>query len=136
MPGCVLHVSGEDFIVDAFLANSDLRPYRIRHHGDNSGLKRPISKSGFSIDVSSVDGDLGAQILDAVAFLSAHELELQRLRDFPGVSDMRLDFGYYWRDMAAQFDYFPPHLLAQAGKLGIGIALSLYTLPNAGTAGS
>ncbi len=49
-----------------------------------------------------------------------------RLGCYPGVTDMRLDFGYYRRDVAAQFDYLPPDLLARAGKLGIGIELSLY----------
>jgi hypothetical protein len=32
----------------------------------------------------------------------------------------------YAREVAAQFDYLPPELLARAGSLGISIELSLY----------
>jgi hypothetical protein len=126
MPGCVLHVSSEDFQVDVFLADSNLRPYRVHHRGDTGHRSRLFTDSGLSLDVSSADGDLGAEITDAVCFLDAHEAELRHLRTFPGVTDMRLDFGYYRRNVTAQFDYLPPELLGRAGKLGIGIELSLY----------
>ena len=129
MPGCVLHVSGDNFRVDAFLADSNLRPYRVHHRGDIGRRSQRFTGSGISLDVSSADGDLDAEVSDAITFLSTHEAELQRLRDFPGVTDMRLDFGYYCRDVAAQFDYLPPDLLARAGKLGLGIELSLYAAP-------
>ena len=129
MPGCVLRVSGDDFRVDAFLADSNFRPYHVHHRGDIARRSDRFIDSGISLDVSSADGDLDAEITDAIGFLSTHEAELQRLRDFPGVTDMRLDFGYYCRHVAAQFDYLPPDLLARAGKLGIGIELSLYAAP-------
>lgn len=129
MPGCVLHVSGDDFRVDAFLADSSIRPYRIHHRGDTARRLRLHTDSGFSLDVSSADGDLDAAVADAIGFLSTHNAELLRLHDFPGVTDMRLDFGYYHRDVVAQFDYLPPDLIARAGKLGIGIELSLYAAP-------
>jgi hypothetical protein len=128
MPGCVLHVRGDDFRVDAFLADSNLRPFRVLHRGDLGPRSRPSTDSGFSLDVSAADGDLGAEIADAIRFLTVHEAELNRLRDFPGVSDMRFDFGYYRRDVAAQFDYLPPELLLRAGTLRIGIELSLYAV--------
>ena len=129
MPGCVLHASGDDFRVDAFLADSGLQPYRMHHRGDMARGARRFTDSGLSLDVSSADGDLDAEIADAIRFLSTHEAELWRLHDFPGVTDMRLDFGYYRREVAAQFDYLPPDLLARAGRLGIGIELSLYPAP-------
>jgi hypothetical protein len=128
MPGCVFHVSGEDFDVDAFLADSGLRPYRVHHRGEPSRSGN-YPHSGFSLDVSDVDGDLKAEIADATNFLSAHEDELLRLRGFAGVSDMRLDFGYYRREVVGQFDYLPPSLIALAGRCGIGIELSLYATP-------
>ena len=126
MPGCVLHVSGDDFRVDAFLTDSNLRPYRVHHRGDIGFRSRRFTDSGLSLDVSSADGDLHAEVKDTIVFLSTYEAELRRLHDFPGVTDMRLDFAYYRRDVLAQFDYLPPDLLARAGKLGIGIELSLY----------
>jgi hypothetical protein len=89
MPGCVLHVSGDDFRVDAFLADSNLRPYRVHHRGDIARRSQHFTNSGLSLNVSSADGDLDAEIPDAIAFLSTHEAELPRLHDFPGVTDMR-----------------------------------------------
>ncbi|MBV9657320.1 MAG: hypothetical protein JO295_04335 [Verrucomicrobia bacterium] len=128
MPGCVLHVSGYDFDVDAFLASSNLRPYYIHHRGEIGRRSQRFTDSGFSLDVSAADGDFRAEATDAMAYLATHEAELQRLHDFPGVTDMRLDFGYYFRNVAVQVDYFPPDLLARAGRLGIGIELSLYVV--------
>ena len=128
MPGCVLHVSGEDFDVDAFLGGSALQPYRVHHRGERN-RSETYPDSGFSVNVSDVDGDLKAEIADAIDFLSAHEAELLRLRGFAGVSDIRLDFGYYRREVVGQFDYLPPALIASAGRCGIGIELSLYATP-------
>ncbi len=126
MPGCVLRVCGDDFRVDTFLADSPLRPYRVHHRGDVGRHSQRFTDSGFCLDISSADGDLPAEVADAIAFLSTHEAELQRLRVFPGVTDIRLDFGYYHRGAAVQCDYLSPELLARAGALGIGIELSLY----------
>ena len=126
MPGCIFHVSGENFDVDAFLSNSSFRPYRVYHRGETAHRSRIFEDNGFSLDVSSADGDFAVEITDALAFLSTHESELERLRDFPGVADMRLDFGYCRREVSVQCDYLPPNLLLCAGKLGIGIELSLY----------
>jgi hypothetical protein len=125
MPGCVLHVRGEDFDADAFLAGSTLRPYRVHHRGEPS-RSGSYPHSGFSLVVSDADGDLKAEIADAIHFLSAHEAELLRLKEFADVSDLRLDFGLYRREVVAQFDYLPPQLLALAGRCGIGIELSQY----------
>lgn len=129
MPGCVLRVSGDEFQVDAFLADSNLQPYDVHHRGEIRSRSRRHTDSGFRLDVSSADGNLAVEVSDALAFLTTHAAELQRLRDFPGVTDVRLDFGHYRRDVVAQFDYLPPDLLARAGNLGIGIELSLYPAP-------
>ena len=66
MPGCVLHVSGEDFQVAAFLAESSLRPYRIHHSGESARRSRRHRDSGLSLDVSNAEGDLKAEIADAI----------------------------------------------------------------------
>jgi hypothetical protein len=129
MSCCVLHVSGEDFDVDAYLAESTLRPYDVHHRGDQR-YSMVAPDSGFSLDVSDADGDLKAQVADAIRLLAEWEPELQRLRAFDGVQDIRLDFGYYRRDdVFMQGEYLPPRLLALAGRYDIGIALSLYPVP-------
>ena len=126
MPGCVLHVSGEHFDVDTFLAQSSLRPYRIHHRGEARRRAGVFPDSGLSLNISDADGQLPEEVSDSIRFLTEHESELRRLQSFPGVTDLRLDFGYYAREVAAQFDYLPPELLTRAGSLGIGIELSLY----------
>ena len=130
MPCCVLHVSGEDFDVDAFLARSTLRPYQTHRRGEpRRHGKGAYLDSGFSLDVSDADGDLDAQVADAIPALEQWEPELQRLQTFGGVQDIRLDFGYYRVDVFMQGEYLPPRLLALAGRYDIGIALSLYPAP-------
>jgi hypothetical protein len=133
MPGCVLHASGEHFAVDAFMAESSLAPYKICHRGDSMGRAsfpdRCYEKSSLSLDASSADGDLAAECADVLQFLRTHASELSRLAQFPGVTDIRLDFAYYRRRTFLQCDYLPPELLFLAGSLRIGIELSLYPAP-------
>ena len=131
MPGCVLRVSGENFMVNDYLADSSLQPYSVHQRGEIGRRSRRFPHSGLSLDVSTANGDFKTEVADAIQFLSTHEAELLRLRNFPGVTDMRLDFGYYRRDVAAQFNYLPPDLIARAGRLAIGIELSLYAEENA-----
>lgn len=130
MPGCLLHVSGEEFAVDEFLAASTFKPYRVHRRGEPKGKADHIHEdSGFSVDVSDVDGELDSEIEDAVRFLRFHESELTRLATFSGIQDRRLDFGYYRRNVFMQSEYLPAELLKLAGTLGISIELSLYPQP-------
>jgi hypothetical protein len=132
MPGCVLHVSGERFEVDCFLASSTWKPYRVHHRGEATGRAGvDYEDSGFSIDVSEVDGDLSAEIQDAIRFLQQHQAELARLATISEVTDRRFDFGYYYRDVFMQSEYLPPELVRLAGTHGIAIELSLYPQPDA-----
>ena len=50
----------------------------------------------------------------------------------PSVEIATLDFGISQRDVAAQFDYFQPELVRIAGKLGLGLELSQYSIDNEG----
>jgi hypothetical protein len=130
MPGCMFHASGEQFTVDAFLAESSLAPYCVYHRGEPipsiAHLDRRREVSGLSLEASSADGDLEAECADVLQFLRTHAGELARLAQFPGVTDIRLDFAYYRRKTFLQCDYLPPELLLLAGSLRIGIELSLY----------
>ena len=133
---CVLRANGSDFLVDRFLEHSDLIPCVVYRKGEpRSPASKPKGKihetSGLNIDVSEADFDnLEGQIQDAISFLKQHKKELERLRKFPGVEGLALDFGIAKRDVIAQYDYFPPELLYLAGSLGIGIELSQYPVEN------
>ena len=130
MPGAVLHVDGEEFDPDSLLPSLSLRPYRVYRKGDPTGRRGQLhTSSGFCCDVSSVDGLLSAEAADALEFLSKHRADLARIREDPTVRDLRIDFGYYRRDVAVQCDYLSPELLRLAGELGIGFELSLYPTP-------
>jgi hypothetical protein len=126
---CYFRATGDNFDVDAFLASSSLVPDKVFHRGEpcqvNPDRKRPFT--GFAVLVAENFGRLCSQTTEVTTFLREHEPELSRLSRYPGVSDIRLDFGYD-RDpeAAVQCDYLPPDLLALAGSLGIGIELSLY----------
>jgi len=70
--------------------------------------------------------DLPRQIEDAVRFLSNNSDELKRLRNFPGVERLELDFPVEDRDVAVQSDLFPARLLLLMGDLRIGLTVSHY----------
>ncbi len=80
-------------------------------------------------------GDLDTQVSETIVFLKKHRAELERLREFRGVDSMWFDFGFDCRlgdpaescaGIAMQGEYLPPELLDLAGKLKIGIGLSIY----------
>ncbi|HEV7998820.1 MAG TPA: hypothetical protein VGP63_02995 [Planctomycetaceae bacterium] len=66
------------------------------------------------------------QVAGATAFLLAEAEEIRRLRTFPGVEDVTLDFGIERRDVVVQSDHLPADLIRAAGALGLGIELSQY----------
>lgn len=100
----------------------------MHRKGEFNRKGKAYINSGFSLDVSE-SSNLQTEISDAIAFLDQNESELKRLQNFPGVENMRFDFGHYQRAVIAQFDYFPPSLISRAGRLGIGIEISLYPRP-------
>jgi len=132
---CVLRAAGADFDVDAFLATSSLEACATFEKGQLRFLTKPDGKhrdrSGFNADVSMKEwSDLDGQIQDAKAFVSANEDELRRLRAFPGVELVELDFPIYLRigtnDVAVQSDRLPADLLLAAGSLGIDIVVTVW----------
>lgn len=102
----------------------------LQRFGRQAG--KAFGYSGFQCLVSKRQwDDLPGQVSDAIRFLRRHEGELKRLRDEFGVRDLRLDFPYFLRigrkNICVQSDFLPSALVSQAGKLGVGIVLTLYT---------
>lgn len=130
---CVLRAIGTTFDVDAFLADSGLRPQALFHRGEARLPGVPgaptWSASGFNVGVSE-EGflDLAPQVRDAGRFLNEHEDELRRLGAFPGVEEVCLDFGIARKDAAMQSDVFPADLLWQAGALDIDLVVTHYAV--------
>jgi hypothetical protein len=132
---CVLRAGGPNFEVDTFLATSSLEVISVRRKGEPRPASKPdgprSEQSGFNVGVSSKDwNDLPGQIDDAKAFLAEHEAELRRLRSFPGVDGVEIDFPMNLRigtnNIAVQSDRFPAELLLAAGRLGIDIVMTTY----------
>jgi len=135
---CILRVSGKQFASRAYAQRTTLPVVKTYVRGE---LRLPSTKpngtknkmSGVNIEVSRADfTNLKRQIQDAVKFLTRHRPALRRLKRTSGVEDVTLDFGVADRDVAAQFDYFPPELIASAGSLGIGIEISRYHATSGG----
>jgi hypothetical protein len=128
---CVLRASGSNFDVDEFLKTSSLDALTAFHRGGvqftASSVTRKSQHSGMNVSVSLREfSELRGQIEDAVAFLAGNDRELKRLRNFPGVERMDLDFPIEDRDMVFQRDAFPAYLLSLLGELGIGLIISRY----------
>jgi hypothetical protein len=128
---CILKATGTCFDVDEFLKVSSLDAMTAFHRGavpfPTTSVTRKSGYSGMNISVSGREfSDLNGQIQDALDFLTTNQEELRRLRDFPGVERMYLDFPIENRDVVFQSDAFPPHLLSLLGSLNIGLMVSRY----------
>ncbi|MGA2923088.1 MAG: hypothetical protein ABSE28_18435 [Candidatus Sulfotelmatobacter sp.] len=135
---CVLRASGSNFDVDEFLKVSSLDALTGFHRGavqfPTSSLTRRSGSSGMNASVSTREiADLSGQVEAAVGFLRENQQELRRLRDFPGLERMDLDFPVEDRDAVFQRDAFPYQLLSLLGGLHIGLIISRYPVHSAVT---
>jgi hypothetical protein len=128
----VLRAYGLEFDVDAFLAGCTLPVCAVKRRGEPvAPASRPYGRrhewSGIHVTASNADfQDFPRQVEEATMFLRAEFEQVRRLRDFPGVEDVTLDFGIARRNVVLQCDRLPPELVCVAGSLGLGIELSQY----------
>src|SRR5260370_21635056 len=126
---CVLRISGKQFAAREFADNTRMPVCKVYVRGEPrlprsqpDGRKNKLS--GVNITVSQADfTNLKRQIREALSFLGKYKPALGRVRRAAGVEQITLDFGVASRQVAAQFDYFPPELLLAAGELGIGLEI-------------
>jgi len=132
---CTLRTAGADFDVDAFLLGSPFEPCKVFRRGEprlpRSNPEGPTEDpSGFNLKVSEAPwDDLSAQIHDVESFVREHEPEVARLREFPGVESVTLDFPVSLNvnsEVVARFHRFPESLVQSAGRLRLGLELSVY----------
>lgn len=131
---CVLRASGTYFDVDEFLKTSTLDVLTAFHRGEGqfstSSVTRRSEQAGMTVIVSTREfSDLRGEIEDAIAFLKHNDQELRRLRDFPGLQRMEMDFPIEDRDTVYQRDAFPHELLLLLGNLRIGLMISRHPSP-------
>lgn len=128
---CILRVSGEFLDTSALLSIVDLEPNRIWQKGEPRLKSRPnglLNKSsGVTFIASNASfRDFDTQLLEATEFLNRNQDCLERIRNFPSVDDMTLDFGIALRDVAIQSDRLTPEFLRAASSTGVAVELSHY----------
>ncbi len=125
---CMLRVSG-NFDPDLFLIDSRWDAETIYRCGEAYVLRKVAENSGFTVVVSDATFDeIQEQIQDALQFLRAYGDELGRLKAVPQTA-ASLDFGLARREKnLACFVSFPPELIELAGRLGLGVDVSLYAI--------
>ena len=134
---CVLRAFGTAFDVDRFVEKTSLPTPEVRHKGEPrwSKSKRKWSHTGLTVSVSRASwSNLKAQVADAERFLVKHNREIARLSRSKGLEHLVLDFPIYLRIgrklrgsiVAAQSDRFPASLVRAAGKVGVGLELTIY----------
>jgi hypothetical protein len=127
---CILRISGETLAIDELLVSVPLKPCSIYRKGQPTSTRpnaRNAMTSGMNIVVSEADFDaFKTQLAESEAFLQSNYDSLQKLVNWPGVEEMRLDFGIEMRNVYSQCDYFPASLVKLAGSLGLGLELSQY----------
>jgi hypothetical protein len=128
----VLRAYGSHFDVDAYLADCPLPVCAVKRRGEpvfpaSRPDGRRHTESGVHVLASGAGfDDFSVQVEEAIAFLRTYDGELRRLRGFPGIETVTLDFGIERRDGWLQCDRLPSELLQLAGTLGFDIELSQY----------
>jgi hypothetical protein len=131
---CVLRASGRKFDVDRFLKRSSWKPLAVFRRGEPRGLtvKKKNVESSFNLNVSDASWlNLPAQIRDAKKFIEKNKNELRRLKRFPGVEGIVLDFPLENRiskDFPACFLSFPEAFVQLAAAAGLSLELSIYAV--------
>jgi hypothetical protein len=128
-----LRVSGANFDVDAFLRESNITPAVVFRRGQpkfpaSHANGRRLDHSAMNIGVSDAEfGNIEQQTQETLQFLVANLVELERLRTYPGVDGLELDFAVNGNDDAFVESYrFAPELLDQIARLGITLCVSRY----------
>ena len=127
---CVLRVSGNEFDVNKFLKDSYFSPCKIFHKGEfkSPKNKKINEKSGFNLDVSKADFScFEMQIEDAINFLKQNFEELKRLKTFPGVEGLGLDFAVdFSSECFSKSFQFNDLILQEVVRCGVELEISVY----------
>jgi hypothetical protein len=85
------------------------------------------TSSAVNFEASGADfSDLKLQMEEALDFVREHEGFITRLREFPGVEGLALDFGAEIHPQGCSSFNFGSELLLAFGTLGISLELSVY----------
>lgn len=129
--------SGTHFDVDAFLRESDIAPAAVFRRGQpRFPASQPdgqvLDHSGINVSVSDVEfGNIEQQTRDTLQFLADNLEEVARLKMYPGVEGLELDFAVMGNDEVFVESYrFAPELLRVIADLGVTLCVSRYVPAN------
>jgi len=129
---CILRAAGENFDVDQFVANCELKPLKVWRKGEPRFPKsnpdgKKTENSGANFEVSPADfSELELQLEDAKVFFQENAELVRSLKEFPGVEGVTVDFGAEIHPPGWCWFSFPPDLLVLIGNLGVQLMLSVY----------
>jgi hypothetical protein len=128
---CMLRAWGRTFDVDRCLSKLKLDATKVYRRGEprlSTRLRARERVSGFNAVVSDAERDqLARQLREAERYLRTHSRLLRRLRHWPGVEGVNLDFGVEWKaDAVVQSSRIPEALVAAAGRVGITLEITMY----------
>lgn len=124
---CVLRAAGDEFDVDAFLADCEVPPFKVFRRGQPRSSSKLNQQSGLNFSVSDAEmTDFDLQLEDATLFFREKREFVRRLTAFPGVEGVSIDFGVAIRQPYGAGFRFPPELVATIGDLGVELEISTY----------
>lgn len=124
----VLRISGPEFLVDRFAAETPFKPQSIHRRGEADEGGAIHARSGAVVQVSLAPWtDWEAHVRDAAVFLGAARRELERLRPVFDAESLILDLpGVRRLGEAVQLWPLPSALAGLAAHHGIDVLLSLH----------
>ena len=129
---CILKIYSETNSFTKFAEETQMPVVicKIKNEPHLLGSKRINPHHSISLNVSDLEwNNIQGQIKDAVSFLTTWELELIKLIASHNTIDAYLDFPLYSRlgdNIINQNDLLPKELIVLAGRIGLGILMSIY----------
>jgi hypothetical protein len=129
---CMLRAWGRAFDVDQCLSKLSIDATKVYQRGEPRFRTRPTGArqrfSGFNSVVSGAErNQLARQLREAEQYVRTHARLLRRLRKWPGVEGVELDFGVEWkRDAVVQSSCIPESLVAAAARAGVALEITMY----------
>ncbi|QDT31393.1 hypothetical protein Mal48_06260 [Thalassoglobus polymorphus] len=125
----VLRVYGQSLDLDAALAACRLKVCATQCRGEKgvSDSDRGFSQNAIFVEFTDVGiDDFERQVENALSFLSQNQTAIADLVGARGVEEAYLDCCIPRLDVAAQSAVFSTRLVHAAGRLNLGLCLSLY----------
>jgi hypothetical protein len=128
---CLLKVYSNTNSFKSFKETTRIPVYSIYEKGDKQAKRKVHKDFKISFDVSEKEwDDFKGQVQDAIDFLIKYRKDLKMLFKTHKITTAYLDFPIYSRlqgDIVNQNDHLPNELILLAGKLSLGIEISIYS---------